>query len=408
MFLEGLEKMTLRKINRKISVFIFMLFFFFSFFSLDPAKATQTEDAAAAEEVQKELTAQIQEINRYLQQLDREVQQSVPEFSFKELVMRLVKKDVDWKPEAVFYYILNYLFREVVANASLLGKLIILAVICAVLQNLMAAFEKSTTSQLAYLVIYLVLITAAVTSFGLALNFGREAVDKMAGFMQALLPVLLTLLTATGAVTTTALFHPVIFVSLTAIGTLIKNIVLPLVFFAVILNLISHLAPDFKLSNLAGLIKTVALGLAGLFSTVFLGLLAVYGVGGAVGDSIALRTAKFAVDAFVPIVGGMFTDALEIIAGSSLLIKNAVGIAGMVRIFFIMGLPLLKIIASAFIYKLAGALLQPVGEGRMVDCLNDLGNSLLVVFAVVATTGLLFFFALTIVIGVGNLVIMLR
>jgi stage III sporulation protein AE len=44
----------------------------------------------------------------------------------------------------------------------------------------------------------------------------------------------------------------------------------------------------------------------------------------------------------------------------------------------------------------------------MVDCLNDLGNSLLIVFAVVATTGLLFFFALTIVIGVGNLVIMMR
>ncbi|GAB6274721.1 MAG: stage III sporulation protein AE [Peptococcaceae bacterium] len=400
--------MTPRKINGKISVFIFMLFFFFSFFSSDATNAAQTEDSAAQKEAQKELAAQIQEINHYLQQLDREVQQSVPEFSFKELVMRLIKKDVDWKPEAVFYYLLNYLFREVVANASLLGKLVILAVICAVLQNLMAAFEKSTTGQLAYLVIYLVLITAAVTSFGLALNLGREAVDKMAGFMQALLPVLLTLLTATGAVTTTALFHPVIFVSLTAIGTLIKNIVLPLVFFAVILNLISHLAPDFKLSNLAGLIKTGALGIAGLFSTVFLGILAVYGVGGAVGDSIAMRTAKFAVDAFVPIVGGMFTDAMEIIAGSSLLIKNAVGIAGMVGIFFIMGLPLLKIIALAFIYKLAGALLQPVGEGRMVECLNDLGNSLLVVFAVVATTGLLFFFALTIVIGVGNLVIMLR
>lgn len=226
--------------------------------------------------------------------------------------------------------------------------------------------------------------------------------------MQVLLPVLLTLLIATGAVATTALFHPIIFISITTIGTLIKNVVLPLVFFAVVLNVISNMAPNFKLSNLANLLRTVALSLSGLFGTIFLGLLAVYGVGGAVSDSVAIRTAKFAVDAFVPIVGGMFTKALETIVSSSLLIKNAVGIAGMVGVLLIMSLPLLKIISLAFIYKLASALLQPLGEGRMVDCLDDLGNGLLTIFAVVAVTGLLFFFALTAVIGVGNLVVMLR
>lgn len=158
----------------KISIFVFLFYFFFG---LNNVSAAQTEFAAP-----KDLSAQIQEINSYLQQLDQEVQQSVPEFSFKELVMRLIKRDLDWKPEAIFHYLLGYIFREVVANASLLGKLVILAVICAVLQNLTAAFEKSTTSQLTYLVTYLVLVTIAVTSFGLALNVGREAVDKMVSF----------------------------------------------------------------------------------------------------------------------------------------------------------------------------------------------------------------------------------
>jgi len=80
----------------------------------------------------------------------------------------------------------------------------------------------------------------------------------------------------------------------------------------------------------------------------------------------------------------------------------------MIAVLLIMGLPLLKILTLALIYKLAGALVQPVAEGQVVDCLNDLGGSMIMVFAVVAVVGLLFFFAITILVGVGNLTVMLR
>jgi len=74
----------------------------------------------------------------------------------------------------------------------------------------------------------------------------------------------------------------------------------------------------------------------------------------------------------------------------------------------IMLMPLLKILCLALIYKLAGAIIEPVEDGQMVGCLNDLGNSLLAVFAVVGTAGLLFFFTLTILVAVGNITVMLR
>ena len=80
----------------------------------------------------------------------------------------------------------------------------------------------------------------------------------------------------------------------------------------------------------------------------------------------------------------------------------------MISIFLIMGLPMLKIISLAFIYKLAGALVQPVAEGQVVDCLNEMGSSLILVFAAVGVVGLLFFFSITILIGVGNMTVMLR
>lgn len=351
---------------------------------------------------------EMKEIEEYIQRLDGEIQKSLPETGFRDLLWKALKGELDFTPSKIFQNAASCFFREVVANYALLGKLIILAIICAVLYNLTAAFERGTTGQLSQTAVHLVIIGLALGSFSLAVNTGREAVDKMVSFMQALLPLLLTLLAALGGAASAAILHPVILGSLTVIGTLTKNVVLPLIFFAAVLGAVGNLSAGFRVSHLAGLLKTVALGILGVFGTVLLGILAIRGVSGGVGDGITLRAAKFAVDAFVPFVGGLFADALDAVISSSLLIKNAAGIAGMVAVLLIISLPLLKILALALIYKLAGALVQPVGEGQVVDCLNDLGSSLMMVFAAVAVVGLLFFFVIAIVVGVGNLTIMMR
>lgn len=375
---------------------------------LTAALLVPLNQAAAAGSEEPSTTQDLFEIQEYIDRLDTEIKGSIPQIHFREMVNKLVRGELDWKPAQIFNQLVRQLFKEVVANFDLLGKLVVLAVICAVLQNLMTSFEKSSAGQLTYSVTYLVLITLAIGSFSIAVNAGREVVDTMVTFMQALTPVLLTLLVAVGGLASAAIFSPVILATLSIFGTLIKDIVLPLLFFVAILGIVGNLSERFKVSNLADLLKTVAMGLMGVFSTIFLGVLAIQGVAGAVGDSVTFRTAKFSVDAFVPVVGGMLSDALEAVISSSLLLKNAVGIAGVAVIGTVMVIPLLKIITLAFIYKLAGALIQPIGSGQMVDCLNSLGNNLLLIFATVATVGLLFFFTITIVVGVGNVSVMLR
>lgn len=348
------------------------------------------------------------EVYSYIDDLDNEIKSVIPDIDFKGLVYGFVKGEIDFKPQEIVTTSLSYVFKEVVANFSILGKLVILAIVCAVLQNLSNAMGQNSTGQLSHMVAYLVLITLAIGSFTVAVQAGREMVDKLVVLMQAILPLLLTLLVAVGGITTAAIFQPVVFVSIALVGTIVRNIILPLVLFSAILGLISYLSPKFKVTNLASLIKTVSMGFLGILTTIFLGILSIQGVAGAVGDSVVLRTAKFATDTFVPVVGSMFSEAMEAIVSSSLLIKNAVGLAGAIVIFTIMLMPLLKIFCVAIIYKLAGAMIQPIENGQMSGCLNDLGNSLLMVFAVVATTGLLFFFTMAIIVAVGNFTVMLR
>lgn len=347
-------------------------------------------------------------VEKFLDQINRDIGSYIPGLDLREMISRLAGGELGISAGEVFKGLLKYLFKELVANSRLLGQLLVLAVLCAILQNVQSAFEKGTVGKIAWSVCFLVLLTLALGSFTIALQTGRQAIEDMVSFMHAMLPVLITLLTAMGNITTATLFHPLTLVVLSTISTLIKNVVFPLIFFSVILGLANNLTSRVQVSKLAGLLKEWSMGLLGLFFTVFLGFMMVQGIAGSVADGVAMRTAKFGIGVFVPVVGKLFSDALEAVVGTSLLLKNAVGLVGIIAVFFICTFPILKILSLMIIYKIAAAVIQPIGDNLIAGSLNTMGNSLTIVFAAVASVGIMFFFVIAIVVGAGDFSLMLR
>ena len=350
----------------------------------------------------------VREVEKLINQIDEEMTQLMPDFSINKLIQDLKNGEININFQVIINGGIKYLFKEVTANLALMGKLVLLAVICAVLTNLQNAFEKGTIAKLAYAVSFLVLVTLAISSFQMTMEIGKEAVNKMVTFMQALMPVLLILLAALGGFTTTAILHPFILVTLGILSTLFSSVIFPLIYLEAILKIVNNISDKFKVTRLAGLLKEATMFLLGLSFTLFIGALSLQGVGGAVADGISLRTAKFMTGAFIPVVGGLFADVLEAVIGGSLLLKNAVGLVGLVAIGFITLFPALKIIAIVIIFKVAAALIQPIGDSNIADTIQSMGNSLIMIFASVATVALMFFLAIIIIITSANITVMLR
>ena len=374
--------------------------------SPEPATGPSTDLAASGPATEQ--LVDLGQLKTLVDQVDREVRQYVPEINLSGLINGLRHGDfkLDW--ETILFGLLRYLFREVLANSALLGKLVVLAIICAVFQNLQSAFENGTTGKIAHTVTYLALITIAIGSFTLALNTGREVIDKMNTFMQALTPILLTLLTAMGGITSVALLHPVVFGTISILTSIIKNVFFPLIFFAAILELVNQISDQFKVSRLAGLFKQAGGLLIGFLLTVFVGVVTIQGVAGSVADSVTMRTAKFLTGTFIPVVGKMFADAVEVVASTSLFLKNGIGLLGAVVVFLLVIFPAIKILSLVFIYKLAGALVQPLGESPVGESLQVMGNTMAMVFAGVVTVAVMFFIFIAIIVGAGNMTVMLR
>jgi stage III sporulation protein AE len=161
-------------------------------------------------------------------------------------------------------------------------------------------------------------------------------------------------------------------------------------------------------TQLAALLRNIAMGALGSFLTIFLAVVSIQGATSAVTDGVTLRTAKYVTGNFIPLVGRMFSDAADTVLSASMLVKNAVGLAGVFILLILCAFPALKILILAFIYNVSSAVLQPLGNSPIITALGTIGKSLLFVFAALATVGLMFFLAITIIIAAGNISLMVR
>lgn len=360
-------------------------------------------------EIEKQVADSIsaEQINRFITKINQELNGDIPLLNSTG-IEEIASKGLNLNWQTISQRIIDSLFRELTINTHLLGKLLFLAVLCAMLQNLQNSFEQSGISLLAYSVCFIFMAVIVLKAFYNAVMLANQTVGYMVGFMEALLPLLISLLAGVGALTSAALLTPLMLFVISSVSVVIKDVVLPLLFLTATLECLNFLSDKYRLSNLAGLLKQASMMVLGFIMVLFVGVITIQGAAGSVADGLTLRTAKFATATFVPVVGKVLADTVELVMGASLLIKNAVGIFGVIAVFMICLFPLIKLLSLIVIIKISGALVQPMGDEKMAKCLDAMGNNLLLVFGAVVIVALMFFLVITMIVAVGSAAMMLR
>ncbi|MFP7297698.1 stage III sporulation protein AE [Neobacillus niacini] len=389
---------------------IILLFLFFSSTSVQANE--DVSDASTPLSPQELVDAQLKnmdltELKQYWVDIQSEYGGFLPE-SQKGSLYDFVKGDKKFSLKDWTQGVLKFLFHEFVVNGKLLGSLILLTIFSMFLQSMQNAFESSTISKVAYSIVYMVLVIIALNSFHIVIEYTNEAIGSMISFVLALIPLLLALIASSGGIISAAFFHPVILFLMNISGMFMQYVILPLLFLATLLSIVSTMSDQYKVTQLAQLLRNWSIGLMGLFLTVFLGVISVQGASTAITDGVAIRTAKFVTGNFIPVIGRIFTDAADTVVSASGLLKNSVGIAGVGILLIIVAFPALKILMVAFIYKFAAAILQPLGGGPVIKCLDIISKSVIYVFAALGIVSLMFFLSITVIVAAGNLTMMMR
>lgn len=346
-------------------------------------------------------------LNQEIQEVNRELALDLSPLTL-ETVKKVMTMGSDLSPQAVVQAVQTMLFHEIAVQLELLGQIIFLAMLCVLMQQLHSSFQQSEIALLSYSVCFIFLLTLGMKAFSAAVILTERTIEAMITIMEALLPMLLFLLTTVGAITGAALFTPMVLFAVNALGMVMKNVILPLFLLVAVLDSLNYFSTTYRVGQLAMLLRQVGMVAFALGMTLFTGLMAVQGISASVADGLGLRTAKFAVGNLVPIVGKLFADSVDVVFGASLILKNAIGIFGIVTIATICLLPLIKLLVLSFLMKASGALIQPMGESKLSACLSQWGTNIFFLFAVLLAVALLFFLTITMIVGMGMVSVMMR
>lgn len=385
------------------------LFLFLSFLPSSPLTAAEATASPPMESLIKQQVddLHVDRVEKFWVDLQRQYKGYLPDIQSQGF-LQLIMQQGEFSLSGFLKGMGKYVFHEILTNGKLLSSIIIITVFAMILETMQNAFERNTVSTVAYSIAYLVLMVLAINSFHVAITYARDAIADMSDFMLAMIPLVIALLASVGNLASATMFHPLIIFLINTSGILISYIIFPLLFLSAMLSIASLFSERYQVTQLATLLRNIAMGALGSFLTIFLAIISIQGATSAVTDGVTLRTAKYITGNFIPIVGRMFSDAADTVLNASLLVKNAVGLAGVLILLLLCAFPALKILILAMIYNLSSAALQPLGNSPIIAALGAIGKNLLFVFAALATVGLMFFLAITIIIAAGNISMMVR
>lgn len=301
--------------------------------------------------------------------------------------------------------VVSLFFREVKTVLSLAFSIIVIGIICSLFKNIQSSFSSEGISQVAFYACYAILIILLSKTFIISISLAKDVIIQITDFMDKVLPVLVIMLAAAGGFTQAATMDPIILGATILIPKIYLNIIIPLILITFVLQFTNNISSESKLSNLCGLVKKSTVWIQGLIITIFIGVLTIRGITSSTIDAVTLKTTKFAVDNFIPIVGKSFSDAISSVAGYSLIIKNAIGSIGLIVIILVILYPIIKLILSSLIFKLSAALLEPITDKRITSSIAAAGESLVLLMSCVLCVSLMFFVLIAIMISAGKFVI---
>ncbi|MCI9247168.1 MAG: stage III sporulation protein AE [Clostridia bacterium] len=382
---------------------IFLMAFLFVFF-ISPISYAE-EETASQEEI---LSSQQDSLNisSFIKEAQKYTTDTFEDLDLGNLFSSAITGNVD--NEMLLKAFSKIIGKEVVSCINVLGSIIIIIVIHSILKSISEGLENKSISQITYYVQYILIVTLIMKNFADILTMVRTSIDSLVGFMNSLVPLLITLMLTTGNIASAGITEPIILFIITFIGNFITTVLIPFILVANVLGIVSKVSPRVQVDKLAKFFNSSVVWVLGIVLTIFVGVLSVEGSLSSTVDGITAKTAKAAVTNFIPVVGKILGDAVDTVIGCSNVLKNAVGIVGVIVIICICIGPIIKLAVLMALYYLAGAICQPIADEKIVKLLDQMGDTFKMLLAIMCSVSVMLIVGTTLVIKITNSGLMYR
>lgn len=381
------------KIQKKIILIIIIAIIFIP-------KTVKAEDNTIA--TQKETFG----INSFIENSKQYTGEFFADADISEILNSAISGKVD--NSKIYKKILNILGTEVQTGIKSLLSILAIIIIHSILKSISESLENDSISKLIYYVQYIAIVTIIMSNFSDVINLVKQTSNNLIGFMNTLIPVLVSLMLYTGSIITTSILEPIILFLINFIGNLIQNILIPIILIIASISIISKISDQVQVAKLSKFLKSSTLWFLGIILTIFVGIVSLEGTLASSVDGITAKTAKSIVSSAVPVVGKILGDVVDSVLGCGIILKNAVGFVGVVIIISICIVPILKLSVLTISYKLVASISEVIADAKIVKLLDEMGDIFKILLGILFTIFFMVIIGTTLLIKMSNTGMMYR
>ena len=378
----------------------------FCFISPSPAYAAQSEEEIF-EQLDESVKDQLEDLDMsalddLLAQLGEDGQEIFGGNSFAEKVQSVLDGEFIQDGGGFIESFFKLLFSEILDMLPLLASIAVIAILCGLVSHMKAGFMSESTGQIVFFVCFAVVVVLALVCAVNLVNVAGDAINGIKKQMNAAFPILLTLMAGIGGAVSVKAYQPAVALLSGGVVEIVSAVVLPLFIFTLVFSVVGNLSKSVRLGKLTDFFKSASTTVLAVTFTVFTAFLAVQGLTAGSFDGVSIRAAKFATKSYIPILGGYLADGLDLILAGSVLIKNSVGVAGLLLLLSTVLMPLLQILGVCFGFKIVAAVIEPVSDSRLTSFLTGIAKSMNMLIAALLAVAFMYFISVMLLIFTSN------
>ena len=295
-------------------------------------------------------------------------------------------------------------FATLIDVVPIISLIVAIALIGSMVQGLRPSTNGKSMSNIIHFVTYGVIVVLVLSIVARLISMTSNTIQSLKAQMDGIFPILLTLLTAIGGTTSVSVYQPAMALLSGFILNIFTYLLLPIFIFSVVYNILSNLSNNVKLEKITSFFQSSFKWIIGLVFTIFIAFVSIQGITAGSIDGISIKTAKYAIKSYVPILGSYLSDGMGIFLASSNLIKNTVGAAGLFLILATIILPVIEMVLFVLAFKLVAGIIEPLGNRQVANFISSLSNSLVLLVTLIIGVAFVYFILLGLIMCSANII----
>ncbi len=376
----------------------FILIFSMNFILFTGGTSVTTEEASDEDNYDSiEYQVDYQDIYKLLDVngLNKELNKQGVRLDLNKLLDGFTQGDGEYIVKELMGIVKDSLVGDLLLNKNLMIQIVSLVLLGSIFVNLSGSFGTGFISDNGFYITYLIITSLMLTSFLSTIDMVSASISNILNLVRLIVPVYALAMNFVGHTAQSVGMYEVIMVGIWLVQVIILKFIIPLIKFYVIVSLINNLNKEDNFSKMSSLVKNLVGWLLKTIVVFVLGLNIVKGLIEPQIDALGRNTVNKVIAAIPG--GGIMSVLTGTYLGAGMVVKNCIGVAGIIIILFALLVPIIKVFLIMMTVRITAVIIQPIGEKRYVEGVDVLAKGNALLLQTMGSSGALFMLTIAIV-----------